>query len=281
MTDSGSERRLDGQVVVITGASDGIGAAAAERLGDLGARLALVGRSPEKTEAVAARTGGTPYVCDFASLSQVRHLADRLCSDYERIDVLANNAGLLSRSKVVTEDGNELTFQVNHLAPFLLTNLVADRLGPGSRVIQTSSRAQMIGRLRPNQPVPRRYQAFRVYGTTKLENVIFSRELDRRWRSRGISAAAFHPGAVRTEFGRRGGLMAGLVYRTPLRHVLLTSPERGADTLVWLVSSVPGVDWRSGGYYANCRPAPINPLAERDVLADWLWTYSSELTGLA
>ncbi len=271
---------LEGQVVVITGASTGIGAAAAEALAGAGAQLALVGRSPEKTAAVAGRLRATPFVCDFARFDQVRRLAEDLSARYERIDVLANNAGLLSRYREVTPDGHELTFQVNHLAPFLLTNLLLPRLGTGARVIQTSSRAQHLGRVdKADLEAGRRYRAFPVYGTTKLENVLFTRELQRRHGDRGLSAVAFHPGTVRTEFNRRGGAV-NLLYNTPVGNLVLLTPAQGADTLVWLATSAPGRDFVPGGYYARRRPSRPARQADDLDLAAWLWERSAELVGL-
>lgn len=277
---SDDARPLEGQVVVITGASAGIGAAAAEALAASGASLAIVGRSLEKTAAVAARVKGTPFVCDYARLEDVRRLAAMLRDRYPRIDVLANNAGMLARQREVTEDGHELTFQVNHLAPFLLTNLLADALGAGSRVIQTSSRAQFLGWVnRRDLEAQRFYLPFPVYGTTKLENVLFTRELQRRWGPRGVSAVVFHPGTVRTEFGRRGG-SADLLYKTALGQLLLIPPAAGADTLVWLATATPGRDFTPGAYYAKRRRARTARQGADDALATWLWERSAELVGL-
>lgn len=277
-----SDRPLAGQVMVITGASDGIGAAAAGELARRGATLAVVGRSPEKTALVAQRTGARPFVCDFARLAEVRRLAEQLAQAYPRIDLLANNAGLLSNRRVLTEDGHELTFQVNHLAPFLLTNLLAQPLGQGGRVLATASRAQYLAHLDLDDlESAHRYRPFRVYGATKLENVLFTKELARRWAERGVATAAFHPGTVRTAFGRRGGLGVTLAYSFPLRHLLLVSPERGASTLVWLASTAPGRDWRSGDYFARRRPAGVPPQAMDPQLAARLWDRSAELAGLA
>ncbi|MDA8288700.1 MAG: SDR family NAD(P)-dependent oxidoreductase [Actinomycetota bacterium] len=272
---------IENEIVVITGASAGIGAAAAIALAHRGARLAIVGRSPTKTAEIAKRTGGRAFVADFARLGEVRRLGEELLDSYPRIDILANNAGLLARRRELTEDGHELTFQVNHLAPFLLTNLLIEHLGPGSRVITTSSRAQHIGRIdRLDLESTRRYFGLQVYGTTKLENVLFSNELARRMAPRGISSVAFHPGTVRSEFGRRGGLMVELFYKSPLRHVFMISPEEGADTLVWLATAPEGEGWSSGGYYAKRQPAPTARQAHDSALASWLWAHSAEVVGL-
>ena len=275
-----ADQPLIGQVVVVTGASAGIGAAAAQAFSRAGAELAIVGRSLDKTAAVAARVRATPFVCDFARLEDVRRLAAMLQDRYPRIDVLANNAGMLSRRRELSADGHELTFQVNHLAPFLLTNLLSPCLGAGSRVIQTSSRAQFIGYVNRRDLESRRfYLPFQVYGTTKLENVLFTTELQRRWGERGVSAAAFHPGTVRTEFGRQGGI-SDILYTTWLGDLVLLPPERGADTLVWLATTTPGSDWVPGGYYAKRRRFTPSAQARRAALARWLWDRSAELVGL-
>jgi len=277
----GAEPRR-GRVVVVTGASAGIGAAAATMLSRGGAHVAVVGRSAEKTRGVARRCDGTPFVCDFARLAEVRRVADELSASFTRIDVLANNAGLYVRRREITADGHELTFQVNHLAPFLLTNLLAERLRGHGTVVTTSSRAQLLGGIdREDLGAPRRYHALRAYATTKLENVLFTKELARRWSGHAVAAAAFHPGSVRSEFGRRGGLAIGLVYRTPLGRVVLRSPEVGADTLCWLATSEAGASWESGGYYANRRPARAHRSADDERLAAWLWERSEELVGIA
>ncbi len=189
---------------MITGASDGkLGAAAARELADA-ANVVLVGRSPDKTAALAAELDVPHHVADFASLEQVRRLAADLDAAYPRIDVLANNAGgIMGSQRRLTEDGNELTFQVNHLAGFLLTTLLMDKLvASGASVIQTSSlAARMAGRVDlDNLQLAHDYSAQRAYGASKLENILFTKELHRRYHDRGLSAAAFHPGVVGSNF---------------------------------------------------------------------------------
>ncbi|MDA8290316.1 MAG: SDR family NAD(P)-dependent oxidoreductase [Actinomycetota bacterium] len=272
---------LDGRVVVVTGASSGIGEAAARSLARAGAEVAVVGRSPERTEAVAKGCGATPFVCDFSRLEEVRQLAASLAARYTAIDVLANNAGLFSRRRVTTTDGFELTEQVNHLAPFLLTNLLDDRLGPGSRVVTTSSRVHLYGRLGPDGAAPAGpYGGWRAYSRSKLENVLFSNELARRLAARGATSVAFHPGSVRTGFGRRGGAVS-LVYGTPIGRLVLVSPRSGADTLVWLASAPVGSGWEPGGYYFRRRPARARESARDPALAARLWERSARDVGLS
>jgi NAD(P)-dependent dehydrogenase (short-subunit alcohol dehydrogenase family) len=272
------------RVVVITGASDGIGAAASRMLAQRGDRVILVGRSPAKTRAVAGELGAECHVADFAQLGQVHELAGELARRHPRINVLVNNAGIIAGARrTVTTDGHELTFQVNHLAPFLLTMLLREPLAAArASVIATSSRAStardatvdladldMVGD----------YDGLRAYKASKLANVLFTRELARRWETLGISTAAVHPGLVRSGWGRSGPPAVRAVVASPLR-LAMRSPERGADTIVWLATGVAGRDWTSGGYFADRKPARPNPLADDAHLAGRLWERSAAMCGL-
>jgi NAD(P)-dependent dehydrogenase (short-subunit alcohol dehydrogenase family) len=272
------------RVVVVTGASDGIGAATARILARRGDNVVAVGRSPAKTRAIAAEIGSEGRVADFAHLDQVRALAAALQARYPRIDVLVNNAGLVAGTRrAVTADGHELTFQVNHLAPFLLTMLLKDRLAAAQgRVITTSSSAgatRSAAVVVDDLDLAGRYSAARAYRASKLANVLFTRELARRWGPLGVSAAAVHPGPVRSRFGQSGPPAVRLLASSPLR-LLMRSPERGADTLVWLSASVPGRDWKTGGYFADRKPATASPAADNPDLAAALWHRSALMCGL-
>ncbi|WP_066040266.1 SDR family NAD(P)-dependent oxidoreductase [Herbiconiux solani] len=285
---------MTARTVVITGASDGIGAAAARTLAAQGDEVVVVGRSREKTAAVAAGLGpdgrdAAWFTADFARLEDVRDLADLLRDRYPRIDVLANNAGGLMGPRTETVDGHELTFQVNHLAPFLLTTLLLDRLTAGrATVIQTSSVAHRLYSDFDIDDLELRgkYSSELAYGNAKLENILFTRELHRRYHDQGISAAAFHPGVVATGFSQGSKSTLRLLYRTPLKHLIRT-PDQGADTLVWLASTPPdgGIEdageenggWRSGGYYAKRKPAALKKGADDPALAAALWDRSSAL----
>jgi NAD(P)-dependent dehydrogenase (short-subunit alcohol dehydrogenase family) len=274
------------RVVVVTGASDGIGAAASRILAGQGHNVVVVGRSPAKTRAVAAEAGAEYHIADFTDLDQVRDLAAELSARHPGIDILINNAGLIAGSRrVVTTDGHELTFQVNHLAPFLLTMLLKERLaGARGRVITTSSVAGAARAARvdlDDLDLAAGYSAARAYRASKLANVLFTRELARRWGPLGVSAAAVHPGMVRSQFGRSGSPAVRLVaFYSPLR-LVMRSPERGADTLVWLSASVPGRDWDSGGYFADRKPAAAHPAVGDQELARDLWERSALMCGLA
>jgi NAD(P)-dependent dehydrogenase (short-subunit alcohol dehydrogenase family) len=269
------------RTIVITGASDGIGAAGAARLSRTGEDVVVVGRSEQKTTAVAARLGADHFVADFTDLSQVRALAKQLLDRYPRIDVLANNAGGYMGRREVTTDGHEKTFQVNHLAPFLLTTLLLDRLvESGATVLNTSSVAnRLYGRVDIDDlDAQHGYRASRAYGDAKLENILFTRELHRRYHGAGISTVAFHPGNVASNFGNEAkDWWIRAAYRTPIKHLALIGPQRGSDELVWLASATPGVDWVSGEYYVNHKVAQANPRAYDPVLARQLWDRSLEM----
>jgi NAD(P)-dependent dehydrogenase (short-subunit alcohol dehydrogenase family) len=284
MVASMNELPSEPRLVMITGGSDGIGAAAARALARRGDRIVIVGRSPGKTRAVAAQTGADSHVADFAELGQVRELAAEASRRYPRIDVLVNNAGLIAGpARTVTTDGHELTFQVNHLAPFLLTMLLREQLiAAAGRVITTSSRAGAtrdatvdLGDL----DMAARYGGLRAYKSSKLANVLFTRELARRWGPLGISAAAVHPGMVASQWGKTGPAVVRAVVTSPLRRFMRT-PERGADTIVWLATTTPGTRWTSGGYFADRRPAAASPLADDASLAGRLWDRSAAMVGL-
>ncbi|WP_434966645.1 SDR family NAD(P)-dependent oxidoreductase [Janibacter indicus] len=239
------------RTIVITGASDGIGAAAGRQLAETGARLILVGRSPEKTSAVAAATGAEHYVADFARLDDVRRLAGELNEVCERIDVLANNAGGMFSGPTVTQDGFEKTFQVNHLAPYLLTHLLIDKLiGSRSAVVNTSSiGARLFGHI--DLEDLNNWAGFspnKAYGDAKLANILFTKELHERFHGRGLSSVAFHPGNVATNFASDTDSYFQRVYHGALRAFLI-SPEQGGARLRHFIEGQPGRAWTSGEYY--------------------------------
>jgi len=270
---------MTGQTVVVTGASSGIGAAAARQLHQLGAEVHVIGRSADRTSQVAAEVGTDPIIADFARLDDVRAAADEVLARCPRLDVLVNNAGLSLSRREVTADGHETMFQVNHLAPFLLTSLLLDRLQASApaRVVTTSSVANLAGFVNLRDLDSRYFFAGQaVYGTTKLENVLFTRELARRLQGTDVLATCFHPGVVATGFGR--GDLIGVLWSSPLRRLMRT-PEEGADTLVWLATSARR-ELRDGGYYVDRRPGLVNPQALSRRLARQLWEQSERLVGL-
>jgi NAD(P)-dependent dehydrogenase (short-subunit alcohol dehydrogenase family) len=272
------------RTIVITGASDGIGAAAARLLSTAGHRVAVVGRSPEKTARVAREVGADHFVADFTSLADVRRLATELDDAYPRIDVLANNAGGILGDRTKTVDGHERTLQVNHLAPFLLTGLLLDKLlASRASVIQTSSvGARLFGHLDVEDlDHDRDFTAHRAYGTAKLENILFTTELHRRFHDQGLSSAAFHPGGVATNFSAESTSFFRPLYRSRIGKMVLATPEKGASQLVRFAQTEPGVDWHSGAYYERGRVARrVNPQARDADLARRLWDRSAELVGV-
>jgi len=274
-------------VCVVTGATSGIGKAAAAALAQQGAEIIVVGRDPARAEATAAaiQAGGAPppkvEIADLARLDQVRALAGRLNQTLDRIDVLINNAGLVLNERRLTPDGYEYVFAVNHLAPFLLTNLLRPKLTASApaRVITVSSDAHTAARLDLDDPnLEHGWSSWRSYSNSKLANILFTRELAGRLDGTGVTANCLHPGVVRTGFGRdaRPLMRVGITIARPF----MLSPERGADTIVYLASS-PDVAAKTGGYYVKREPREPSAAARDDGLARGLWETSERLTGLA
>ena len=271
------------RTIVITGASDGIGAAAARQLHEAGERVVVVGRNPGKTRRTADELGVEHHVADFADLGQVRALAAALLETCPRIDVLANNAGGIFAERTTTVDGFEQTFQVNHLAGFLLTNLLLERLvESGASVIQTSSEAsRTMARFDIDDlQAARRYSAGSAYGNGKLENVLFTKELHRRYGDAGVNAVVFHPGVIGSGFGGTARGAVRWFYTSRLTRPLLDSNDVGGSRLTWLALGKPGVDWQPGAYYVRNRVSRTNRLADDPVLAKRLWDESAEMVGL-
>ncbi|HEY5195012.1 MAG TPA: SDR family oxidoreductase [Solirubrobacteraceae bacterium] len=269
-------------LVLLTGATRGIGRAAALELARQGVELALVGREVERVTAVAqearATGGGAPvheHVADLTLMADVRALAEEARASYEHIDVLANNAGALFASRQETSEGLERTFALNHLAPFLLTNLLRDRLS-GGRVVTTSSDAHKSGRLDLNDlQSEKSYAAMRVYGTSKLCNILFTRELAKR--APELHANCFHPGVVRTGFGKNeNGIWKVL---TTLAGPFFRSPQRGARSLLWLSLSEEAATL-NGEYVEDEKVVAPSAQAQDEVLAEGLWERSVQLVGL-
>ncbi|WP_433089814.1 SDR family NAD(P)-dependent oxidoreductase [Dactylosporangium sp. CA-052675] len=270
---------LTGRTVVITGASSGIGLAAAIEMARRGANTVLVGRNPARLEAAAAavsQAGGgrtaPAYRSDFARLDDVHVLVDHLRQRYQRIDVLANNAGGVVRGHQITPDGFEATLQTNHLAAFLLSSLLREQLR-GGRIINTASGAHAMGALDPaDLRGARKRGLWRQYGSAKQANILFAAEASRRWPD--IMSASYHPGFVRSRFGSTIGVnMAARL--APFAR----SPERGADTLVWLAAT-PASQLTAGGYYMDRKL--IRPSRDTDspALAARLWEESLHAVGL-
>jgi retinol dehydrogenase 12 len=277
---------MAGRLCVVTGASSGIGKAASLALARLGATVILVCRDAGRgraalAEVSAAAAAGAPAleITDLSSMAQVRELAGRL-SGRDRIDVLVNNAGLVLGDRRVTPDGLEYTFAVNHLAPFLLTNLLRAQLlaSAPSRVVTVSSAVHRGARLDLGDlQLERHFSGLRAYANGKLANILFTRELARQLADTGVTANCLHPGSVRTGFGKEGGtlLKVGLTAILPS----LNSPEMGAFTLVYLASS-PAVADATGGYYVSAARRRPSRAARDQTTGRRLWQLSAELTGL-
>ena len=269
--------------ILLTGASDGIGAAAAVELTQLGHAVVATGRSPAKLDAVHRRmVDGAPddvvvpdaIAADLSSLAEVRRLADTVLERCPEIDVVANNAAVQTRRRATSPDGFELMLAVNHLAPFLLTNLLVDRLQAiGGRVVTTSSVAHRFSRIDfADLQTERGWRGFRAYGRSKLANIWFTSELTART---GVPATCFHPGAVNTELGR--DTRYGTLLKPAMR--VLRSPEGGADTLVWLATDPEGAAPRAV-YYTNRKPSRTSAAARDTAAAARVWDASAELVRL-
>jgi NAD(P)-dependent dehydrogenase (short-subunit alcohol dehydrogenase family) len=276
-----------GKRVVLTGSTNGIGLAAAIELGRRGADLTLVARNQARAaEAVrqihAVSNGRVPDVvlADLASQSSIRQLAGELLERYPRIQVLVNNAGAVYARRQITADGIELTWAVNHLAPFLLTTLLLDRLKASApaRIVTTSSDAHRSAHIPfDDLNADRAWGAMgmRRYGETKLANVLFTVEMTRRLEGTGVTANAFHPGLVATGFNRNNGVLMriGMVFTKPFAR----SPEKGADTLVWLVDSE-DASHLNGAYVVDRCPIAPSPAAQDVEAARRLGQVSEEQT---
>jgi len=278
---------MGGKVVLLTGGTSGIGKAGAVALVAMGATVVVTGRSPERGAAavaeIKAQSGNETVelmLADLSAQSEVRRLAAEFLERYERLDVLVNNAGLVSSKRTETPDGLETTFAINHLAPFLLTNLLLDRMqesGAG-RIVTTSSEAQRWGRIDfDDLQSKRKYGGMSVYGMTKLANVMFTRELAARLEGTGVTANCFHPGAVNTNFGQNNNGPMTLLFR--VFKPFMRSSEQGADTLIWL-ASVPEVEGVSGKYFSDRKETSAPKIAYDPIALRKLWEISADLTGL-
>jgi len=277
---------LQDQTVLITGATAGIGLVTARALAQMGAKVVIIGRNPAKTSAVAAeitRMTGNPQVAilvgDLSSFAEVRRLADEFKNRFDSLNILINNAGAFFFNHLVSADGFEMTLALNHLSPFLLTNLLMDRLEASkpARVITVSSGAHWTGHINPDTLNGYRgFRGWRAYSQSKLMNILFTRELARRVGD-GITANCLHPGFVATNFAKNNGLIFRLIM--PLVDLTAISPEQGAKTSIYLASS-PEVANITGEYFYQCEVAPTSMDARDMDAARRLWDTSLRLTGL-
>ena len=279
---------MAGKSVLVTGGTGGIGKATAIGLAALGARVGITGRDPARTQAAAAgiraATGNAAvdvFAGDMSAQAEVRRLAAQVAGTYPRLDVLVNNVGGFWAHRHVTADGLEHTFALNHLAPFLLTNLLLDRLTASApaRIVTISSGAQARGRIDfDDLQGERNYSGQRAYSQSKLANVMFTYELARRLEGTGVTATVLHPGVVRTSFGAEDQAAHFAIVIRAARPFMKT-PAEGADTPVYLASS-PQVEGITGRYFANRKPRTSAKAACDTAAAARLWQASADLAGL-
>jgi NAD(P)-dependent dehydrogenase (short-subunit alcohol dehydrogenase family) len=279
---------LEGKTCVITGATSGIGQVAAERLAARGARLVLIARDRSRGESMLRRLrehapGATHRVhyADLMHVAEAKRVAADIAAAEQRIDILVNNAGAIFSYRRLTAEGLERTFALNHMAYFVLSNGLRESLlaATPARVVNTASAAHQSAKLDfDDLQFARAYNGVSAYQRSKLCNILFTRELSRRWAGTGITVNCLHPGFVASRLGKDSGGLLPFVLRAA--QVFAISPEEGAETIVYLASS-PEVTDVSGRYFYRCRPSPTAVQAEDDSAAGRLWQESAKLAGTA
>jgi NAD(P)-dependent dehydrogenase (short-subunit alcohol dehydrogenase family) len=279
---------MTGKTVLITGATGGIGRAAAVALSSMGARVGITGRDRARAECAAAtiaRESGNSavdvFVADMSSQAEVRRLASEVLAAYPRLDVLLNNVGGFWAHRHATADGLEHTFALNHLAPFLLTSLLLERLKTSApaRVVTVSSGAQSMGSIDFDDLMgDRKYSGQRAYNQSKLANVMFTYELAKRLEGTGVTATVLHPGITSTDFGREDQARGWGPLIAVMRR-FMKSPDQGAETSVYLASSL-GAEGLTGKYFANRTPKKTHRASYDAAITARLWQVSAELVGL-
>jgi NAD(P)-dependent dehydrogenase (short-subunit alcohol dehydrogenase family) len=275
------------KVVVVTGATSGIGEVAADRLAQKGARIVFVARDRERGEAarkhfraIAGQSDHTVHYADLTKLADQKRVAKEIADSEPQIDVLINNAGAMFGSRQVTEDGLEKTFALNHMSYFTVTNILLDRLKatPGARIVSTASGAHVGNKLNfDDLQSEKSYSPFAVYGRSKLMNILFTRELTKRLAGTGVTANCLHPGFVGTRFGdESGGLMSWVI---KLGKNFALTPEQGAETIIYLASSDDAAG-KSGGYYDKKQLTAPSRAAQSDADAKRLWDISAKIAGV-
>ena len=280
---------MQGKTIVITGGTSGIGEVAALDLARQGARIVLIARDRARGEAtLATLRSANPaaqhaaHYGDLSVIADMKRVAQAVAASETRIDVLINNAGAVFLSRRVSADGLEMTFATNHMAYFVVTNILLDRLKatPGARIVSTASDAHKSGKLDfDDLQSEKSYSSFRVYGTSKLCNILFTRELARRLEGSGVTANCQHPGFVGTRFGQNNAsnIFLKLLARTIMAFGL--SPEEGARTIIHLASS-PDVATISGEYFYRCKVAEPTQAAQDDDAAKRLWQVSAKIADM-
>ncbi len=280
---------MTGKTVLVTGATNGIGKVAALELARQGAHVALVARNQSKGEAVLGEirnaTGNTNlelYLADLSSMAQIRKLATEFKAKHASLDVLVNNAGAFYNERKQSADSLELTFALNHVAYFLLTNLLLDTLkaAPKARVVSVSSAAHTSGKINfENLQGEKKFNGWQAYSDSKLENVLFTIELARRLEGSNVTANCLHPGFVKTAFGSGNtGFVASLL--SLAQNLVAITPEAGADTIIYLASSA-DVDGVTGKYFEKRKAKTSSPASLDQATQKKLWDVSAKLTGLS
>ncbi len=282
-------RKLSDQTMLITGATNGIGKSTALALAKQGANIVIVGRNAEKTAQVLEEiktASGNPRIdyilADLSSQQEIHQLATTFKQRHERLDVLINNAGVMYQEKRMSVDGIEMTFAVNHLAYFQLSLLLIDTLKASApaRIVNVASFAHNAGKLDfENLQGEKSYSAFGNYGLSKLANILFTRELARRLEGTQVTVNALHPGTVKTGWTDNTQSIFFKLYKTFLEPIIAISPEKGAQTSIYLAAS-PEVADITGGYFNNKKLTSPNATAQNDALAKQLWDVSLKLVNL-
>lgn len=283
-----NEWTIRDKVCLITGGTSGIGRATALGLARQGAHVVIVGRDRERGAAAVdqikqqSRNDQIDLVlADLSSQASIRQLADQVLERYERLHVLLNNAGAIYTQRGTSVDGIERTFALDHLAYFLLTNVLLDRIRSSApaRIINVSSDAHRMGTIRfDDLQRERRYRGFGAYGQAKLANVLFTYELARRLRGTDVTVNAVHPGTIASGFGQNNGLLFNSFFA--IMRPFFKTPEQGAQTSIYLASS-PDVAGVTGKYFSDCKPVRSNQESYNNEVAARLWQISAEMTGLA
>jgi NAD(P)-dependent dehydrogenase (short-subunit alcohol dehydrogenase family) len=278
---------MKGKTIVATGATSGIGEAAVMELASMGARVVMVARDEGraratmlKLEAKAPRLGHRVHLADLSSMAETRRVGAAIAASEPRIDALINNAGAMFGKRRVTPEGLELTFALDHMAYFVLTQALREKLiaSAPARIVSTASSAHEGASLDfDDLQSAKGYYGFKVYGRSKLANILLTRELARRMAGTGVTANSFHPGVVATRFGDSSGGWAGRVI--PFLRPFFLSPAKGADTLVYLVSA-PEVEKTSGEYFVKRKMTEPSQAARDDAAAKRLWEASEKLASM-
>ena len=279
---------MQGKTVVVTGGTSGIGEVAAVNLAGQGARIVLIARDPARADATLAklRTANpsalhTVHLADLSSLAEMKRVAGEIAAAEPRIDVLVNNAGAVFTARQESVDGLEMTFAVNHMAYFVVTNILLPNLKatPGARIVSTASMAHSSGKIDfDDLQLRKKYSTFHAYGTSKLMNILFNCELARRLEGSGVTANCLHPGGVATRFGSNNSGLMAVIFKVAIS-IAGISPEKGAQTIIHLASS-PDVATISGEYFYKCKVIEPTAAAQDDAAAKRLWDVSAKIAGI-